>query len=289
MKATIISNIIITLLICVCHKTNGQVKLHTEDLPRFYVAFDSVMTTDDTIKQEYFIQKMYLDKASSGLNEFLDLRGGNAKAFRRFIVSNKSSLIEKKPWILSVLDQESEIRSKLAVFKNYYPNFRDGDIYFCVGIGNSGGTPYDKTVYIGTEVFANSRPNWALDFVLHEFAHTQQWAYRKPDKLPMKAQNDQKLADEYAETHKEIKEYNDTHKQLLGKCIEEGMADFFVTELVLGKSLSEIYSEDDPIGSHTAFGLKHEQSIWDEFKKDMLLDFDYKKGWLYSWKQIDDK
>jgi hypothetical protein len=77
-----------------------------------------------------------------------------------------------------VLTQEAEILKHIAQFKSYYANFREGDIYFCVGINNSGGTIRDKTVYIGTEVAATDLPDWSVYLVLHEFVHTQQWTQR---------------------------------------------------------------------------------------------------------------
>jgi hypothetical protein len=240
-----------------------QIKLHTEDLPRFYQAFDSVVTTADTAKQLAFIQQLYVDKASSGLKEFMELRGGNTREWRNFIVQNQAALREKRPHILSVLTQKPEMLKRIALFKSYYPDFRDGDIYFCVGINNSGGTIRDKTVYIGTEVAASSSPNWSVYLVLHEFVHTQQWTQRHLKEL---------LADSLAG-----QQYMNTHRNLLGKCLEEGMADF-VAELVLGKPLSNNYM---------TFGQKHEQSIWKEFHKDMHLPFDHNKGWLYAERTIE--
>ena len=253
----------------IIHKANGQVKLHTEDLPRFYEAFDSVMTTKDTLKQVSFIQKLYVDKASGGLKEFMKLRGGNTQSWRKFIESNKTSLFEKRPWILSVLSQEPEIRDRLALYKKFYPDFRDGEVNFCVGIGNSGGTIRDRTVYIGTEVVASKTPNWAVYMVLHEFTHTQQWTQRHVNQII----NDEKFAQEYERTH----------QNLLGKCLEEGMADF-VAELVLGQQLAELSSE-----GYISFGLKHEQSIWNQFQKEMNIKDDFKGGWLYSEREIDGK
>ena len=247
----------------------SQIKLHTEDLPRFYQAFDSVMTTTDTTKQAAFIQTLYVDKASKGLKEFMVLRGGNTREWQKFMQSNKAALIGKRPYILSVLDQESEIVRKIARFKEYYPDFRDGDIYCCVGINNSGGTIRDNTVYIGTEVAASSRPNWAVYLIIHEFVHTQQYEQRNFNKLV----NDQQF----------LKEYEKTHKNLLSMCIAEGMADF-VAELVLDQRLAQLYPD-----GYIAFGQKHEQRIWDEFKKDMNQPHDHKKGWLYSEREIDGK
>jgi uncharacterized protein YjaZ len=257
----------LSIVFIISTNTNyAQITLHTEDLPRFFAAFDSVLTTKDTVQQDKFIQEIYVDKASPGLKKFMELRGGNTIAWRKFITNNTQSLIEKRPYILSVLNQEKTINKKINRFKKLYPAFRDGDIYFCVGINNSGGTIYDNTVYIGAEIAANSKPDWANSLVLHEFTHTQQWVQKNIKAL---------------ETNENmLKEYENTHNLLIGKCIEEGMADF-VGELANGESLAKTH----PNG-HTAFGLKNEKIIADLFKKDMFKNFEWKDGWLYSQKEI---
>ena len=243
-------------------KTVAQIKLHTEDLPRFYVAFDSVMTTTDSLKQVAFIQKLYLDKASSGLKTFMELREINALELQKMIQTKKQELIEKRPWIMSVLSQQPMIEQKIERFKKLYPDFRDGDIYFCVGKNNSGGTIEDKTVFIGTEVVASNKENWAVSTVLHEFTHTQQWTQKNIIRLK---------SSEFL-----VKEYMANHTHLLGRCLEEGMADF-VAELSYGESLAIT----NPSG-HTAFGLKNEPEIWRSFQKEMFLKFDGNGGWLYG-------
>jgi hypothetical protein len=250
----------------------AQINLHTEDLPRFYQAFDSVLTTTDSLKQIEIIQTLYVDKASKGLKDFMEMRGGNTLEFRKFMLTEKQSLIEKRPWILSAQIQEGTLKKKLRRFKRLYQDFREGDIYFCVGINNSGGTLYDRTVYIGTEVVASSSPTWAVSMVLHEFAHTQQWKARNVTRFKW-MQRDATL--NKSDTTEAL-EYMRTHTQLLGNCIYEGMADF-VAELVNGESLAKT----NPSG-HTAFGLKNEQAVWDAFKKEMFLPFDHNMGWLYG-------
>ncbi|AQG82194.1 hypothetical protein [Spirosoma montaniterrae] len=244
----------------------AQVRLHTEDLSRFYQAFDSVMTTTDTAKQTAIIQQLYVDKASQGLRTFMELRGGTAPKWRVYIAENKEALIKKRPYILSVLNQEAELFRKLIQFKKIYPDFREGDVYFCVGIGNSGGTIRGRTVYIGTEVAASERPNWAIPLVLHEFVHTQQWVQRHINEL----MGSEKLAEEYGRMH----------KQLLEQCIGEGMAEF-VSELVLGQRLAEL----SPDG-YIAYSLKHEKSVWDAFQKEMYKNYNWNDGWLYNEKAI---
>lgn len=247
-------------------KVQAQINIHTEDLPRFYQAFDSVFNTKDSLKQIQFFKRLYEDKASNGLKKFMELRGGNAVAWRKMALKDSAMLSKKRPWILSVLKQEKIIAQRIEQFKKIYPDFREGDIYFCVGVNNSGGTVYDNTVYIGTEVLSSEADDWAVFTVLHEFVHTQQWVQRNMTKL--------------MGSDSVLNGYLKTHKQLLGKCLEEGVADF-VAELAFGKSLVQT----NPKG-HTAFGVKHEKQIWELFKQDMFKDFDDTNGWLYSKKAI---
>ncbi|WP_018620395.1 hypothetical protein [Spirosoma luteum] len=247
----------------------AQIDLHTEDLPRFYEAFDSVLTTSDTAKQLRFIQQLYVDKASTGLKEFMVLRGGNTQKWRKYIESNKADLVKKRPQILSVLNQKPEILKKVAVLKKLYPDFRYGNIYFCVGIGNSGGTIRDRTVYIGTEVAANAQPDWSVYLVIHEFVHTQQYEQRNFNRL----MSDTTL----------VSQYEKTHENLLGQCLKEGMADF-VTELVLGQRLDQLKPD-----GYIAFGLQHEQPIWEAFRKEMNQPINWEGGWLYNVRKIEGK
>ena len=247
------------LLIAIFNGQNtiAQTKIHTEDLVRFYQAFDSTQTTLDTLKQLDFIQKLYADKASDGLKEFMFLRGGNAKGWLKMIQKDKEKLIKIRPLVLSVLNQENEIEKKLKRYKKLYPDFQNGEIYFCIGINNSGGTIKGNHVLIGTEVVADDRTNWAVPIVLHEFSHTQQWLFKNmPDIKSGKIKFDA--------------------SQILGSCILEGMCDF-MGELAYGQSLATFYPE-----GHTAFGLKHEKIIWEKFKEEMFLVDNNNLVWVYG-------
>ena len=267
MKAKILH--ICTILMVISMKMTAQINLYTEDLPRFFKTFDAVVSINDSIKQTEIIQTEYLDKASKGLKEFLQMTGVKIEDLRKSIILNKENYTNKRQWILSVLNQEQLINKKIEKFKKLYPDFRDGDIYFCIGANRTGGTINDKTVYIGAEVIANERLNWALFTVMHEFTHTQQWTQRNMVRL---------MSDESL-----VKDYMSTHTQLLGRALEEGLADF-VAELVIGESIAK----SNPTG-HTGFGLKNEQIVWTEFKKEMFLIFDQKMGWVSGKREINGK
>ena len=68
-----------------------------------------MLTTTDSLRQIEIIQTLYVDKASAGLKEFMRIRGGNAVKWRKFMLKEKQTLIEKRPWILSVLTQQGII------------------------------------------------------------------------------------------------------------------------------------------------------------------------------------
>jgi hypothetical protein len=250
--------ILLLLLFSINFENIAQINLHTEDLPRFYQAFDSVMTTSDSLKKIYFIKTLYEDKASAGLKKFMEIRWANTSEWYNLMKNEKAKMIEKRPYILSVLKQEPIIKAKIERFKKLYPKFRDGDIYFCVGKNNSGGTIYNNTVYIGAEVAAYDKPDWAVSLVLHEFTHTQQWIQRNIIAL----EADTTFANNYEKTH----------ANLLGKCIEEGMADF-VAGLV-----------NDSASPHPQ--AKNEKQIWEMFKTQMNKPFNNDDGWLYAQKEL---
>ena len=57
--ATIITTLLLSFY---TQLATAQIKLHTEDLPRFYQAFDSVLTTTDSAKQIAYINEFYVNK-----------------------------------------------------------------------------------------------------------------------------------------------------------------------------------------------------------------------------------
>ncbi|MGL4630704.1 MAG: DUF2268 domain-containing putative Zn-dependent protease [Leadbetterella sp.] len=208
---------------------NAQVKVHVEDIANFWQAYDSLKTTQDPEKQRHFIQKIYLDKGSEGVKYVMKEEGGtDAEDWLKFITSSQNKLEVIRPYTLNAIHQKAEIDSKLKYFKKIYPAFVDGEVFIVIGTGFFGGRPTGHNLVIGAEVIANSKPDWAVNMILHEYVHCQQ-------KLNMRI--------------------------FLGSCILEGMADF-VAELVDQKPLAETI----PSG-HTAFGLKNENAIWDDFKK----------------------
>ncbi|WP_310379303.1 hypothetical protein [Flavobacterium sp.] len=109
-----------------------------------------------------------------------------------------------------------------------YSEFKDGDVYFAIGLGVFGGRPTAKNLIIGCEIMAKDTPGWAVSIVLHKYVHTLQ-------KMSFNA--------------------------LLAHSISEGSADF-IAELVNQKSLRESYPQ-----GYIDFGYQNEEAIWEKYKK----------------------
>ena len=55
--------------------------VYTADIDHFRTAYDSAETTSDTLKQQQFFQRVYVDRASDGLKEFMQDRDYSAQLY----------------------------------------------------------------------------------------------------------------------------------------------------------------------------------------------------------------
>lgn len=241
------TNYLTYLLILLCMTTiRAQTIFHTKDIDHFFQAFDSVQTTTDKEKQVAFVQKLYLDPGSLGIEYAIthSIDGGKratAKHWVELMNNSKENIIRIRPYFANLASQMKILEPKFRYFKEQYPNFKEGNVYFVIGLGMFGGRPENTNLFIGCEVLANERPDWAVSIVLHEYVHTLQ---RKSDNA------------------------------LLAHCLNEGAADF-IAEVINQKSLREVYPN-----SYIDFGYKNEKAIWNEFKKFIASN---EKGKFFNW------
>jgi len=55
--------------------------VYTADIDHFQTAYDSAKTTSDTLKQQQFFQRVYVDRASDGLKKFMRDRDYSAQLY----------------------------------------------------------------------------------------------------------------------------------------------------------------------------------------------------------------
>jgi len=233
-------------------------KVITSDIDNFWIAYDSIQTTTDSLKQLNFIQTLYIDKGTKGLKAFMVLRNYNAKLWVALINRYPKFWNSIRPNTLTVKSYAAEIEKSIARFKELYPDLKEAKMYFTVGGLRSGGTTMNDMVLIGSEiatgnattdvseftnnwlagVFKNQQIDNLVNLNIHEYVHTQQKG------------GDPKI--------------------LLDKAIEEGSCDF-IMELVIGKQIQNNY---------IVYGREHEATLKEEFKSDMLST--NISNWLYN-------
>ena len=233
--------------------------IFTSDIDNFWIAYDSVKTTKDTTKQIDFIQKLYLDKATDGLKDFIKLREHSARRHLNNILKYPKFWTSLRPHTLEIKSKVNEIESLMIRFKNLYKNFKEPKVYFTIGVLNSGGTTSPDKILIGCEIACSDKTvdaselnKWlqgvfklntsVVSMVAHELGHTQQKGGDSED---------------------------DGNSNLLGYCIKEGACDF-IAELLY-----------KPVQSpYMTYGNANKNILWTDFEKDMLGQ--ETKNWLYN-------
>ena len=253
---------IITLIIFCCFLANikaqnANQKVFTSDIDNFWIAYDSIQTTGDSLKQTDLIKRLYIDKGTKGLKAFMLAREYDAQLWVELIRKYPKFWKSIRPNTFTVKSYAAEIEKSIQRFKELYPALKEASMYFTVGGLRSGGTTMNDMVLIGSEiatgspstdvsefaskwlegVFKNQKADNIVALNIHEYVHTQQKG---------EAQN------------------------LLGQAIAEGACDF-ITELVTGKPMQNNY---------IVYGREHEAELKEQFKKEMFTDFS--ANWLYN-------
>src|SRR5262245_5163656 len=112
----------------------------TSDIDNFWIAYDSIQTTKDSVKQIDFIKTLHLDKGTKGLKAFMALRDYNSKLWVDLIRIYPKFWRSIRPNTLAVKSYAPEIETSINKFKELYPELKDAKMYFTVGGLRSGGT-----------------------------------------------------------------------------------------------------------------------------------------------------
>jgi hypothetical protein len=229
-----------------------RAKIVTEDLDRFWEAFDQA---GPTFPAETF-QKLYLDRGTPGLQDFIKLRIKDAEKLAKKVQAHPRYYASARESTKRIPEMEKGIRASFYALEYLYPDAVFPDVYFLVGILNTGGTTSERALLIGAEMYGRTpqTPTEELNdwlktvlgpvesvphIVAHEIIHYQQ-------------------------------KYAETEPTLLAHSIHEGSADF-LAELISGRH----------INAHVhAYAVPRRAELWKEFKEKMHgKDF---AGWLYS-------
>jgi hypothetical protein len=229
-------------------------KLVTSDLDNFWRAYDAAAGAASAEEKEKIFQSEYLDKGSAGLKDFLKLRIKSAHELvgvMRIRPKFYAALREVTP---RVSEMSPAMRASFQKLKELYPDAIFPDVYFLIGVMNSGGTTSDSGLLIGLEIHGKTANT--------DMTEMDSWLKQvlgSVDELPQVVAH-------------ELIHYQQTGrgKTLLAQCLHEGSADF-IGELISGGQINSHLRE---------YGAAHEADLWREFSQAM--DKNETSQWLYQ-------
>jgi hypothetical protein len=259
-----------------------KAKFVTSDIHNFWRAFDLASKETDKAKKTEIYQAEYLDKGSAGLQDFLQSRIGSAKALVETVDMLPRYYASVRANTLRVAEMERKIRRSFRKFKKLYPEAVFPDIYFVIGVANTGGTASRNGLIIGTELYGVSAetPRDEFPALFRNFlkdvkdedlnalvTKALSTALKSLDRLPSIVAH-------------ESCHFNQNYppqSTVLEKSIQEGSCDL-IAELTAGEVINP---------SIKMYGNQHEATLWRDFDsqmrgKDLSL-------WMYNSFKIKDR
>jgi hypothetical protein len=228
-------------------------RLITTDIDNFWRALDQ--STPETRKEVF--DREYLLRGSPGLQDFLRSRIKSAETLAKTVNSHPRYYASIRESTLKVQTLAPKIRASFPVLKRLYDEAIFPDVYFLIGVMNSGGTTSSRALLIGTEMYGRT-PSMPED----ELSDWHKRVLRPIEDLPYIVAHEL--------IHVQQKYPRLLNRTLLDGAITEGSADF-LGELISGANINRHLHE---------YGNPREKLLWEEFKA-VMDGRDYSK-WLYN-------
>ncbi|NCD70725.1 hypothetical protein [Mucilaginibacter agri] len=251
------------ILICIYSLSYGQdntKKVITADIDNFWNAYDSIRTTNDSLKQLYYIQKLYISVGTEGLRAFMEAKDYKAQDYVSAIRHYPKFWNSIRENTLKVKTLTTQFDPDLKILRSIYTDLKPATIYFTIGVLNSGGTSGNGMVLIGAELATGNSQVDISELPLNLRNNLSAYFASDPFKniVPLNIH-------EYVHTQEHGEPYN-----LLSQCIYEGTCDF-ITELVTTQTLPLPYM---------SYGTEHEPGLKEQFATEMFTN-NY-RNWLYN-------
>jgi Predicted Zn-dependent protease (DUF2268) len=227
------------------HTDPAQARLVTDDIPRFWQAFDAAMNGADP---QATFERSYLELGTPGLQDFRQLRADQVANLAKVVLSHRMFYASIRQTTLQ-FHQRSELSERvLDIYRkmaDLVPGAKFPDTTLLIGALGTGGCPAPSGNLIGTEFFSKGP-----DMLTDELSAWQRINLRGVEDLPFM------IAHEYAHL---LQAPEHDGESLLGLAIREGSADL-IASLATGET---------PRGAHFEYGPEHEPKLWTEFQTQM--------------------
>lgn len=239
-------------------RVNGdpeRARFVTADIDNFWRAYDLAAREPDSARRVALYQREYLDRGSPGLKDFIRLRIKSAEDLVAAIARQPKYYAAIRPGTLRVREMEEETREAFRRFEALYPDAVFPDVYFLIGVSNTGGTTSGSGLLIGTEMYGQA-PGVPQD----ELPGWMKAALKPIESLPAI------VAHESCHFNQKLP----PQKTVLDKAIQEGSCDL-IGELIAGEIIN--------VPQH-AYANPREAELWREFEADM--DSTAIRKWFYN-------
>jgi hypothetical protein len=240
----------------------SKTKIVTSDIDNFWIAYDAIITTRDSLERINLIKELYLNKATTGLKGMISARDYEDYEFVDAILSYPKYWQSIRPNTANLSKDKEQIEHYFAQLKEVYPDLKQTTIYFPIGAFRSAGTYQGSNVLLGAE-FLLANQNSELS-ELPERVRNGMTEYMPYD-IPLIALHEL--------IHTQQKRWE--HLSIVHRSVAEGVAEF----------VSTLVSEK-PISPPVKFGKQNQKRVLDKY---MIEIFRYEDigNWLSSKNQND--
>lgn len=257
MKKTILASILIFLFGHYSFGQESKTKIVTSDIDNFWIAYDAINKTTDSLERIKIIKDLYIIKATEGLKGMIAAREYEDYEFVSAILNYPKYWNSIRPNTANLIMDKEQIEQYFAKLKEVYPELKPTTIYFPIGVFRSAGTYHENNVLLGAEFMLANRNSDLSE--LPERVRKGMTDYMPYD-IPLIALHEL--------IHTQQKRWE--HLSIIHRSVAEGVAEFISTLI-----------SQRPLSPGVKFGKQNEKRVLERYMIEIFRDDDV-GNWLSS-------
>ena len=235
----------------------SKTKIVTSDIDNFWIAYDTITKTTDSLERINLIKELYINKASDGLKGMISARDYEDFEFVNAMLNYPKYWKSIRPNAANLTKDKEQIEQYFAQLKEKYPYIKQTAIYFPIGAFRSAGTYQGSNVLLGAEFLLSNKKSDISE--LPERVRNGMTEYMPYD-IPLIALHEL--------IHTQQKPFE--HLTIVHRSVAEGVAEF----------ISTLISEK-PISPPVKFGKQNQKKVLDRYMIEIFRDEDI-SNWHYN-------
>lgn len=257
MIKTIFTSILILLFVNYTLGQEPKTKIITSDIDNFWIAYDAINNTTDSLERIKIIKDLYISKATDGLKGMIIARDYEDYEFVSAILNYPKYWNSIRSNTANLIKDKERLEQYFAKLKEVYPELKPTTIYFPIGVFRSAGTYQGNNVLLGAEFLLANKSTDISE--LPERVRNGMTEYMPYD-IPLTALHEL--------IHTQQKRWE--HLSIIHRSVAEGVAEF----------ISTLISER-PLSPVVRFGKQNEKRVLERYMVEILRDDDV-GNWLSS-------